>query len=272
MITFPKAKVNIGLRIIRKRSVGFHDIETLFYPVNLCDALEFVICPGKPSADELTVTGIDIKASPDKNLVIKAVKKLREKYPVPFLRIHLHKAIPSGAGLGGGSSDAASILRSVNRGFNLSISEEDLRAYALELGSDCPFFIDPLPSVATGRGEVITRVNPILEGYHIVLINPGIHIGTRDAYLNSNPSMHDSKLEQLVAKNPVEWKRFIKNDFEDYVFSIYPEIKEIKRSLYRSGAIYASLSGSGSTVYGIFDKKPEPGRKLASHVIYTGTL
>ncbi len=167
MISFPKAKINIGLRIIRKRADGFHDIETLFYPVDLCDALEFVVPPEKIDSDELTVTGIDIKTHQDKNLVIRAVKNLREIFPIPFLKIHLHKAIPSGAGLGGGSSDAACMLKSINRCFDLSLSEDELRAYALALGSDCPFFINPEPSVATGRGEELTVVSPMLEGYHV---------------------------------------------------------------------------------------------------------
>ncbi|MCX6333851.1 MAG: hypothetical protein NT092_06040 [Bacteroidia bacterium] len=178
----------------------------------------------------------------------------------------------SGAGLGGGSSDAACTMKYVNRCFNLSLSEEDLRAYALELGSDCPFFIDPVPSVATGRGEELTPVEPLLKGYNLVLINPRIHISTRDAYLNSHPVVHETSLEQLITSDPAEWEKSLKNDFEDYAFKLYPQINEIKRSLYRSGALYASMSGSGSTVYGIFDEKPEIGKKLKDFLIYDGVL
>ena len=272
MISFPKAKINIGLRIIRKRADGFHDIETLFYPVGLCDALEFVVSPGKATGDELTVTGIDIKTRHDKNLVIKAVRKLRENFPVPFLRIHLHKAIPSGAGLGGGSSDAACILKSINKCFDLSLSDDELRTFALELGSDCPFFINPEPSVARGRGEELTVMSPVLEGYYAVLINPGIHVSTREAYLNSKPGEHESRLEKLITDNPCEWVNTVINDFEDYVFRLYPQIGEIKRSLYRSGALYASMSGSGSTLYGIFREKPEINKKLRNHLIWEGLL
>lgn len=272
MISFPRAKINIGLRIICKRDDGYHDIETLFYPVGLCDALEFVVAAGKPVADELTVTGIDIKTRQDRNLVIKAVRLLREKHRVPFLKIHLHKAIPSGAGLGGGSSDAACILRSINRCFNLSLSDDELRAAAMTLGSDCPFFINPEPSVARGRGEKLTAINPRLEGYYAVLINPGIHISTREAYMNSKPSVPDIALEKLITKSPSEWMDTVYNDFEDYVFRLYPQIGEIKRSLYRSGALYASMSGSGSTVYGIFRQKPEINKKIRNHLIWEGLL
>jgi len=272
MVTFPKAKINIGLRITGKRSDGFHDIETLFYPVNLRDALEFVVPPGKVTDDELIVTGIDIRTQNEKNLVIRAIRKLREKFNIPFLKIHLHKAIPTGAGLGGGSSDAACILKSMNRCFNLALSEDDLRTYALELGSDCPFFIDPAPSIATGRGEELTPVAPILEGYSLVLINPGIHISTRDAYLNSIPAVPEKSLEQLILSDPSEWKKHIKNDFEDFAFKLYPQIREMKRSLYLSGAVYASMSGSGSSVYGIFDKKPVVEDNLKEFVIYEGVL
>jgi 4-diphosphocytidyl-2-C-methyl-D-erythritol kinase len=270
MISFPKAKINIGLRIISKRSDGFHDIETLFYPVGLCDALEFVVPSGKVDGDELTVTGIDIKTRHDKNLVIKAVKKLREKFPVPYLKIHLHKAIPSGAGLGGGSSDAACMLKSVNKCFDLSLSDDELRAYALTLGSDCPFFINPEPSVAKGRGEELKVVRPILEGFYLALINPRIHISTRDAYLNSTPRVPEKSLERLISSNPEEWKESVKNDFEDYVFKLYPQINEIKRSLYRLGALYSSMSGSGSTIYGIFREKPELNKKLRDYLIWEG--
>jgi len=272
MISFPKAKINIGLRIIRKRDDGFHDIETFFYPVGLNDALEFVVLPGKVTTDELTVTGIDIKTRHDKNLVIRAVRKMREKFPVPFLKIHLHKAIPSGAGLGGGSSDAACMIKSINKCFNFSLSDDELRDFALELGSDCPFFINPEPSVARGRGEDLKVINPVLNGYYAALINPGIHISTREAFLNSKPSAPEESMEKLITDNPCEWGNTLINDFEDYVFRLYPQIGEIKRSLYRSGALYASMSGSGSTIYGIFREKPEINKKLRKNLIWEGLL
>jgi 4-diphosphocytidyl-2-C-methyl-D-erythritol kinase len=268
MILFPKAKINLGLRIIGRRPDGFHDIETVFYPVGLSDALEFVVHSGKVNIDELVMTGLDIGTRPEKNLVIRAITKLRESFPLPFLKIHLHKAIPSGAGLGGGSSDAALILKAISKCFNVSIGEEMIRNYALELGSDCPFFIDPVPSLATGRGEILKPIKPVLEGYHFALVNPGIKISTREAYLNSHPSKPEISLEEIISTDPKGWKELLINDFEDFAFKISPQIAELKKSLYRSGALYSSMSGSGSTVYGIFNCKPNIPEKLKKYLIY----
>ena len=272
MISFPKAKINIGLRVTAKRNDGFHDIETVFYPVSLCDALEFVVPPGRVKEDMLNVTGINIGSHPDKNLVIRCARRMRENYPIPFLKIHLHKAIPAAAGLGGGSSDAACMIKAINKCFNLSISESELKSIALEMGSDCPFFLDPVPSLATGRGEVLKHISQFPEGYQIVLVNPAIRISTRDAYNNCIPARPKKRLEKLVTLHPSEWKKYIVNDFEDYAFKIYPLIGEIKESLYEAGALYSSMSGSGSTVYGIFKKKPEIPEKFRQFVIYEGKL
>ena len=271
MITFPKAKINLGLRITGKRPDGYHDIETIFYPVGLSDALEFVISPGQ-TEDEIFVTGLDIRTRHDNNLVIKAVNALRQRYSFPVLKIHLHKAIPSGAGLGGGSSDAACIIKAINKCLHLNISLQDLKIFALDIGSDCPFFIEPVPSVATGRGEVLKPLKPFLEGYFIILLNPGISIRTRDAYNNTLISSSSNNLEQLALLHPSKWKKLILNDFEDYAFKLYPVISEIKRSFYKSGALYSSMSGSGSTVYGLFDRKPEMPEKIRKFVIYEGVL
>lgn len=272
MITFPKAKINFGLKITGKRPDGYHNIETIFYPVSICDALEFVIAPPDADSDDLVVSGIDIKTGTEKNLVIRAIKKLRENFSVPWLRIHLHKAIPTGAGLGGGSSDGVCMLKTIRRSFNLSISDEELLKYALELGSDCPFFLDPVPSFATGRGEVLTPVDPFLEKYHIVLLNPGIKINTRDAYINTAVSDQKSDFAKAVNADPKKWKHLVTNDFEDYVFKLYPQIGAIKKSLYSSGAIYSSMTGSGSTVYGLFRAKPVIPEKLKGLIIYEGIL
>lgn len=272
MITFPKAKINLGLRVTGIRSDGYHDIETVFYPVGLTDALEFVVFPGNVKEDELVVTGINIGTCQENNLVIRAVKRLRESVPVPFLRIHLHKAIPSGAGLGGGSSDAAYMLRGINKWMNLSVSDSKLKSLALELGSDCPFFIDPVPSLATGRGEILKPVGPLLEGFYIILLNPGISISTRDAYLNSQISQSEINLQVLVNQPVIDWEKSITNDFEDYAFKLYPQIAGLKNGLYSNGAVYSSMSGSGSTVYGLFEKKPEINGKLRKYVIYEGRL
>jgi 4-diphosphocytidyl-2-C-methyl-D-erythritol kinase len=272
MIIFPKAKINVGLRIIGKRPDGFHDIETIFYPVSLCDALEFVILPGSAVDDELVVTGIDIGTPHDNNLVIKAVRRLRDIFSFPFLKIHLHKVIPPGAGLGGGSSDAASMMKAIIKYFDFPVTGSELGAYALDLGSDCPFFIDPYPSFATGRGEIIKPVSPILQGFHIILLNPRIGISTREAYLNTYPSEPEASLETLISYKPSQWKKLIFNDFEDYVFKLYPEIAELKVALYNCGALYSSLSGSGSSVYGIYSERPEIQDKIRKYVIFEGLL
>ena len=272
MISFPQAKINIGLKVIGKRSDGFHDIETIFYPIPLSDALEFVTISGKTREDELVVSGIDIKTRPEKNLIIKAIKKIRTSYSVPTLKIHLHKVIPSGAGLGGGSSDAACILKSIIKRFRFPVSEPELKSIALETGSDCPFFLNPVPSFATGRGEILKSVKPLLEGYHLVLINPGFHISTREAYYNCHLSKPETSLEKLFSHEISDWKKYIVNDFEDFVFKVSPKVGELKSALYKLGAVYCSMTGSGSSVYGIYKKKPKIPDKLKEFIIFEGTL
>lgn len=272
MLVFPKAKINLGLRITGRRPDGFHDIETLFYPVGLCDALEMVADPDEQGKDTLIISGIEIPGLREDNIVLSAVRRLREAFPFPYLRIHLHKNIPSGAGLGGGSSDAAFMLKAVNRRFRLRLGADDLRDIAAGLGSDCPFFIDCLPAFASGRGEVLSPAGNILEDYYAVLVNPGIEVSTREAYESCIPSKPGSSLTELVKYPVSEWKEIIVNDFEKTVFHSHPQIKEIKQALYDSGAIYSSMSGSGSTVYGIFTEKPVIPQNLMSQVIYQGSL
>ena len=272
MIVFPNAKINIGLRITGKRPDGFHDIETLFYPVGLCDALEFVVSDKQISKDIFASTGIDTGSSPYDNIVIKTVLILRKKKSFPFLRIHLHKGIPVGAGLGGGSSDAACLLKVVNKHFDLGIDNNELKSISLYLGSDCPFFIDGIPSLASGRGEIMTPVKPILAGCYLVLINPGIGINTSEAYQNCRPGIPLTSLNQLLERPMVEWKGNILNDFEDYAFNKHPIIGDIKEELYRSGAVFSLMSGSGSSVYGIFSEKPELPEKLKNYLIWEGYL
>jgi len=272
MITFPKAKINLGLRVTGKRIDGFHDIETIFYPVGLSDALEFVVSSEKVNEDNLVVTGLNTGIRSGKNLVIKAAITLREKYNFPFLKIHLHKAIPVGAGLGGGSSDAAGILKAINKCFSLSVNENEIKAIALDLGSDCPFFIESLPSFATGRGEVLQPIDAVLDGYYIVLVNPRISISTRVAYHNCDPVIPEISLKELINYPASEWKDLIVNDFEDYVFNVYPQIGTLKIALYNSGALFSSMSGSGSTVYGIYYEIPEIPEHIKDFVIYEGWL
>ena len=206
MIVFPKAKINLGLRITGKRNDGYHNIETIFYPVSFCDALEFVVDPEPHEKDILTVTGIIRGVSPEENIVMKAVSKLREKYSFPILKIHLHKAIPHGAGLGGGSSDAACMLKALNRHFSLSVGEKEIKSMALDIGSDCPFFIDGDPAFASGRGEILEPINPVLSGYYLLLLNPGVGINTREAYQNCRPETPLSSLLLLAEHDIKEWK------------------------------------------------------------------
>jgi 4-diphosphocytidyl-2-C-methyl-D-erythritol kinase len=272
MIVFPNAKINLGLRITGKRPDGYHDIETIFYPVGLYDALEFVVSEESPESDILTVTGINTGTEPEDNLVMKTARRIRENYLFPFLKIHLHKVIPVGAGLGGGSSDAAYFLKAINRFFRLMINDEKLRSLALEIGSDCPFFIDPNPSLAFGRGEILKPVSPVLKGFYLVLINPGIGINTREAYQNSHPKISTANLSNLSERPVTEWKHLITNDFEDYAFNKYPVIGEIKEKFYQNGALYSSMSGSGSSVFGIFPEKPKLPDDLDNYVIWQGRM
>ena len=254
MIVFPNCKINLGLNIPRKREDGFHDIETIFYPVQFTDALEVITNPQSNSHTEFTATGLSVDGNEDDNLCIKAYRLLKKDFPqLPAVKIHLHKAIPMGAGLGGGSADAAFILKLLNSKFNLNISTSKLLNYALQLGSDCPFFIINKPCFATGRGEVLEELALDLSAYKIVLINPGIHINTGWAFTQITPAPSMKSAKEII-QQPVEtWKAELSNDFELPVFSIHSEIKEIKEVLYQQGAVYAAMSGSGSTVFGIFN-------------------
>lgn len=270
MVIFPKAKINLGLRITLKRSDGYHDIETIFYPVNFCDALEFI--PSGEDRDTLTVTGLNPGGPESDNLVIKAVKLLRSHYGFPFLKMHLHKAIPAGAGLGGGSSDAAAIMKAVNKYFELGITDPVLKSLALETGSDCPFFILCEPSLARGRGELLEPMKGFLEGYYLVLVNPGIHISTREVYENCTPVIPENDLRELAGMPVRKWKEHITNDFEKNIFEKHPFIGEIKQMLYAAGALYSSMSGSGSSVYGLFADQPFLPAKIRPFVVFEGKM
>jgi 4-diphosphocytidyl-2-C-methyl-D-erythritol kinase len=251
MIVFPNCKINLGLNIIRKREDTFHDLETVFFPVGLYDALEILPAENKT---QLTVSGIYTGNNED-NLCMKAFYLLKKDYPqLPVVNIHLLKTIPLGAGLGGGSADAAYTLQLLNKKFNLNIPDEKMYIYALQLGSDCPFFLFNKSCLATSRGEVLEEVNVSLSGYKILLINPGIHISTSEAFSKINPAIPVKRIKEIIQQPIESWKEELHNDFEKYIFEKYSEIKKIKEELYKNGAIYAALSGSGSTVFGIFKK------------------
>ncbi len=272
MVVFPRAKINIGLRITGRRSDGYHDLQTIFYPVGLSDALEFIVPEEKISDDIITITGKIPDGNPAENLVIKALLLLRELHPVPFLKLHLHKVIPAGAGLGGGSSDAASFLKALNRHFNLQIGNEDLKKLALKLGSDCPFFIDNIPSFAEGRGEILSPLLPRLQGMHISILKPHVSVSTREAFEGCIPAAAGSDLRKIYDGDPGLWKETLRNDFEKTVFPKHNEISFIKEALYGSGALYSSMSGSGSAVYGIFRDNPVLPEDISRLVVFTGML
>ena len=255
MIVFPNAKINVGLYITNRRDDGFHDLETVFYPVPLCDALEII---EDESGFNCSVSGLPVDTNDSENLCVKAFRLLKKDFPqLPDIHIYLHKAIPMGAGLGGGSADAAFTLRLLNDKFQLALSKAQLSQYALQLGSDCPFFIHNKPCIATGRGEILAPVSLDLSHYYFVIINPGIHINTGWAFKQLQPKAMSFSLDEII-NQPVEaWKNILQNDFEEPVFKQYPAIKNIKDTLYKKGAVYASMSGSGSSVYGLFREHVE---------------
>jgi 4-diphosphocytidyl-2-C-methyl-D-erythritol kinase len=257
MVFFTKAKINIGLRIVEKRPDGFHNIETFFYPVGLADALEFVVRKDNRRQDSLRVTGIMEETDPENNLVMKAVRLMRGSFDFPRIRIHLHKTIPPGAGLGGGSSNAAGMLRGLNRYFGFGLNSEELRSFAVKLGSDAPFFIDSTPSFAEGIGNILSEFPLDLKDYHIKILYPGLNISTAEAYAGCIPCRSGLSLRQLLVLPVSEWRGRVVNDFELSIFLKYPEVGRLKMALYEAGALYASMSGSGSVVYGIFREEPD---------------
>ena len=253
MITFPNAKINLGLNIVEKRPDGYHNLETIFYPINLQDALEVTRRENNDKEYTLHISGSPLEGEPEDNLVVKAYKLLKKDYPglLP-VDIHMYKHIPAGAGLGGGSSDAACMIKLLNDKFSLGLSTERMEEYAVKLGADCAFFIRNKPVFATGIGNLFEPVELSLKGYHIILIKPDIFVSTRDAFTEIKPVRPAVSLKEIV-KQPMEtWKNSMKNDFEDSVFKKFPEIAAIKDELYDLGAVYAAMSGSGSSVYGIF--------------------
>ena len=252
MIVFPNCKINLGLNIIGKRADGYHNLETVFYPLPFHDVLEVVNSSNKEESTELILSGNNIEGNAESNLCIKAYHLLKKHFSkLPVVKIYLHKVIPTGAGLGGGSADGAFMLLLLNDKFQLRLSQQQLINYALQLGSDCPFFILNKPSFAQQRGEVLEPIEVNLSSYKIVIINPGIHVSTSWAFTQTKFAAHN-QLKEIINEPIKNWKEKLINDFEIPVFKKYPEIKNIKEQLYNSGAIYASMSGSGSTVFGVF--------------------
>ncbi len=252
MITFPNAKINLGLNIVERRPDGYHNIETVFYPVPLTDVLEIV-----PAQDDkettLTCHGNQVDCPPEKNLVMKAYRLLQERYSLPAVEMHLYKHIPDGAGLGGGSSDAAHALIMLNQMFSLGLTDQDLAAHAVTLGADCAFFIYNRPMLATGIGDVLSPVDVSLKGKTLLLVKPPMGVDTRTAYSRVVPQEPTVPVTEVIARPVMSWDGLLVNDFEPSVFAVLPQLWLIKARLLDAGAEYAAMSGSGSTIFGIFD-------------------
>lgn len=257
MITYPNAKINLGLNIVEKRPDGYHNLETVFYPINLQDAIEVTKLEGDEDY-HLKISGVQIEGSADNNLVVKAYRLLKKDFPnIGGIDIHMFKHIPTGAGLGGGSADAAFMIKLLNDKFKLNLSIEKMEEYAAILGADCAFFIQNKPVFASGIGNIFEPINLSLKGYYIVLVKPDIFVSTKDAFANISPKKPQQSLKEII-RMPIEtWRATMKNDFEDSVFQKFPEIAAIKDKLYDMGAIYAAMSGSGSSVFGIFREQVE---------------
>lgn len=266
MILYPPAKINLGLNILRKRDDGYHDIDTCMVEIPFTDILEVT----KSESFEFLQTGITINGSGGTNLCEKAYQLILKEHEIGPVRIHLRKQIPVGAGLGGGSADATYTLLALNQLFQLQLSVQKIRELSSELGSDCPFFVDGLPQIAQGRGELLSPVELDLSNVYLVLLNPGIHVGTKEAYDGVSVSENVVAVEEIL-QNPIEqWKDLLKNDFESSVFQQHSEIQTLKEFLYQSGAIYAAMSGSGSSVFGLFINKDAAMNVNSSHLIYKG--
>lgn len=290
MICFPNAKINLGLHVVSRRRDGYHNLETIFYPIGLKDALEIIpLAERDAEIEEFTVTGestgtigefsprkyrffqtgIPIEGVPENNLVIKALNLIATEKRLPEIDIYLLKKIPSGAGLGGGSSDAAFMLNLLNETFDLGYSKEELMLRAARLGADCPFFILNRPAFATGTGDKLETIELDLSDYLLLLVKPDIIVSTKEAYAMITPQKPDLPLKEIIRKPPETWRELLKNDFEPPVFKKFPEICRIKQQLYEMGAVYASMSGSGSSVFGLFEKDPDWPEAFDGHFVWS---
>jgi 4-diphosphocytidyl-2-C-methyl-D-erythritol kinase len=250
MLLLSPAKINLGLQIIDKRLDGFHNLQTLFFPVPWSDIVE--VLPS--NSVRLHLTGLTIDAPAADNLCVKAFCLLQKDFNLSGAEIYLHKQIPFGAGLGGGSGNAAAVLIAANRQFSLALTQPQLVHYAAQLGSDCAFFIYNTPMLATGRGEILSPLEINLQAYHLLILKPAVNISTQEAYRAIKPQKPLRNLQDILQQNILTWKQDLKNDFEPSVFAQYPVLGAIKAELYEAGAVYAAMSGSGSALYGIFEE------------------
>ena len=270
MIFFSPAKINLGLQILERRRDGFHELRSVMYPTALCDIIEIHQLSGSDRPFQFSQSGIRFDSDVEKNLCISAWKLLTAEAILPNVAIHLHKQIPIGAGLGGGSSNASITLKGLNQIADTPVSAERLAELAAQLGSDCPFFLHSEAMMMEGRGEVLSPVRLSLDTLYLIMLYPDIHISTAEAYGGVTPAYPELHLRKLIEAPCDRWKDLIKNDFEKSVFLRYPLLKELKNSLYDSGALYASMSGSGSSLYGIFKSPPELPENIQKYVIWAG--
>ena len=253
MISFPNAKINLGLNIVSKREDGYHNIESCFYPIPWHDSLEVI----EAASFAFHSYGLDIPGDSDANLCVKAYELIKADHNIPPVEIHLLKNIPMGAGLGGGSADGAFTLKMLNDLFKLGLTESQLEAYSLQLGSDCPFFIENTPTIARGRGEKLASSDLNLSDLYLAIHNPGIHVSTAEAYAGVKPNAPNMRVEEILQSSIKDWKDALINDFESSIFPNHPTIAQLKNDMYEAGAVYASMTGSGSTVFGLFEEKVE---------------
>lgn len=257
MLTFPTAKINIGLQVTERRPDGYHNLDTVFYPIPINDALEVIVAEGADYDCRLHISGIHIEGDTDNNLVVRAYRLLAADYTLPSVDIYLHKHIPTGAGLGGGSADASYMLRLLNEMFELGLTTEQLEAYATRLGADCPFFITSRPVYATGIGNEFHPIALDLSGWHLVVVKPDVFVSTKEAYSMVRPEKPAVTLDKKITLPITEWREAISNDFERGIFALHPELADIKEKLYALGATYAAMSGSGSALFGLFESPVE---------------
>jgi 4-diphosphocytidyl-2-C-methyl-D-erythritol kinase len=266
MVVFPNAKINIGLHIINKREDGYHNLESIFYPIGLCDILEIQ----KSTEFRFTQSGLEIKGNQEQNLVTRAYTLMREKFGIGAVNIHLHKVIPMGSGLGGGSADATFALKALNQLFNLGLGETELLELALVLGSDCPFFVYNVPCRVTGRGENLEKTGSQLKNFWVKVVHSGLHVSTKDAFRGVTPRGTLNHSEPINLRDIFSLPKRLKNDFEINLFTNYPVLSALAQKLRKEKALYVSLTGSGSALYGIFEH--EPARTNLSEFEYIGRL
>jgi 4-diphosphocytidyl-2-C-methyl-D-erythritol kinase len=288
MLSFPCCKINIGLQLTERRPDGFHNLLSAFYPVGWTDVLEIIPAipdeakPVQSAANEpviFTTSGLPIPGDPDpdvgppaRNLCVRAYHRLKADFDLPPVQMHLHKIVPIGAGLGGGSADAAATINLLNEQFSLGLTVVQREDYARELGSDCAFFVQNKPQYCVEKGDIFESLDLDLSGFHVLLVYPNLAISTAEAYAGVTPRQPDVPLRTLLGAPITQWRGAVHNDFEDSLFPKYPLLANIKTQLYDAGAIYASLSGSGSTLYGIFNAPPNPPPPFSRYTVWEGKL